>query len=274
MLTRTIPATGESLPVIGLGTYDVFDAEAVAAEITPRAEVLRALVEAGATLVDSSPMYGRAEAMIGAAAAVAGVAAKLFYATKIWTRGKAEGIAGMEESLRRMRVPRLDLVQIHNLLDWRTHAAALRDWKAAGRVRYLGITHYHAGAHAELASVMKTRDFDFVQLNYSLIEREAERILLPLAADLGMAVIVNRPFAQGRLFQLVKGKSLPEWAAEFDCASWAQLFLKFIVAHPAVTCVIPATDKARHMLDNLGAGRGRLPDAAGRARMAALIDAA
>jgi len=271
MLTRPIPATGEALPAVGLGTYEVFDVPNTQDALVPLVEVIAELAAHGRCVVDSSPVYGRAETTTGLVADRARVADRLFYATKIWTRGKAEGLAEMSRSFQRLRIDTLDLLQIHNLLDWRTQVASLEAWKAAGRIRYLGITHYHAGAYRELAEVMNTRRFTFVQLNYSLLEREAEQRLLPLAADLGMAVLVNRPFAQGVLFQRVKGLPLPGWATEFGCASWAQFFLKYILSHPAVTCVIPATAKLAHLKDNLAAARGALPDPAQRERMAALI---
>jgi aryl-alcohol dehydrogenase-like predicted oxidoreductase len=230
-------------------------------------EVLRALVGGGGSVVDTSPMYGRSEGVVGDLAAEARLHGSLFLATKVWTRGAAAGVAQMEDSIKLLRAPRIDLMQVHNLVDWRTHLRALKDWKSAGRIRHLGITHYHSGAYEELMAVMRTREFAFVQLNYSMAEREAERRLLPLAAELGMGVIVNRPFSQGDLFPRVKGKPLPDWAAEFDCTSWAQFFLKWILGHPAVTCAIPGTSRLAHLHDNLGAARGKLPDAKQRARM-------
>ena len=178
----------------------------------------------------------------------------------------------MEESFRLMRVQTMDLMQIHNLVDWRTHTTTLQDWKARGRIRYLGITHYHEGAYGELEALLKTRQYDFVQLNFSIAERSAEEHLLPQARDLGVAVIANRPFAQSSLFHRVKGKPVPAWAAEFDCTSWAQFFLKYIVSHPAVTCAIPATSKAKHAQDNALAGHGKMPDAGQRRRMAKTLD--
>ncbi len=266
-LRRVIPKSGEELPLIGLGTYRVFDVAPAAPELAELKAVLAAFVAGSARLVDSSPMYGRAEAVVGELSAASGVRDALFLATKVWTSGRQSGIRQMQESLRLMRTPRIDLMQVHNLLDLATHLKTLREWKEAGTLRYLGITHYHAGAYGELESLLKTRDYDFVQFNYSLAEREAEQRLLAVAAETGTAVIINRPFAQGQLFAKVKGRALPAWAAEFDCDSWAQFFLKYIVAHPAVTCVIPGTGKARHMVDNLKAGSGRLPDAATRRRM-------
>lgn len=272
MLRRPLPKGNESLPVIGLGTYQAFDVGSTRAELDPLADVLRTLVRQGGSVVDSSPMYGRAEGAVGEAAALAGVGAQLFHATKVWTSGRDNGIRQMEESFRLMRVERMDLMQIHNLQDWRTHTATLRDWQQRGRVRYLGITHYHEGAYGELETLLKTRQYDFVQLNFSIAERTAEERVLPLAQELGVAVIANRPFAQANLFRRVKGRELPPWAAEFDCDSWAQFFLKYIVSHPAVTCAIPATSKTRHAEDNLRAGYGRLPDAAQRERMARWMD--
>jgi aryl-alcohol dehydrogenase-like predicted oxidoreductase len=268
---RVIPRSSETLPVIGLGTYLVFDVAPGAAELADLKEVLTTFVAGGGKLVDSSPMYGRAEAVVGELAAATGLRESLFLATKVWTSGREAGIRQMQDSLRLMRTRKLDLLQIHNLLDLATHLKTLREWKAAGTIRYLGITHYHAGAYRDLEKLLKTRDYDFVQFNYSLAEREAEQSLLAVAAETGTAVIINRPFAQGELFARVKGRELPAWAAEFDCTSWAQFFLKYIVAHPAVTCVIPGTGNARHMTDNLKAGSGRLPDARQRKRMVELV---
>jgi len=272
MTARPIPASGEMLPVVGLGTYQSFDVGRGASERDPVKDVLRLFVQQGGKLVDSSPMYGPSESVVGDLATELGITGRLFMATKVWTSGREAGIRQMEESLRRMNVARMDLLQIHNLLDWKTHLATLQQWKAAGRIRYIGITHYHAGAYAELERLMKTKDFEFVQFNYSIAERDAAERILPLARDLGIAVIVNRPFAQASLFSRVRGKEVPAWAAEFDCKSWGQFFLKFILSHPAVTCVIPATAKPQHLLDNMMAGIGRLPDAAMRERMIAFMD--
>ncbi len=272
MLQRNIPATGEALPVLGLGTYGAFDAGATDAAREPLRQVLRTLVEGGGSVVDSSPMYGRAEDVVGTLQAELQLRNGLFLATKVWTSGRDAGIRQMQESLRRMRTDTMDLLQIHNLVDWRTHTDTLQQWKEAGRVRYIGITHYHAGAYAELAKAMRTGSYDFVQLNYSIAEREAEDSLLPLAQELGLAVIVNRPFAQSGLFARVRGASLPGWAAELGCTSFAQLFLKYILAHPAVTCVIPATRNPGHLRDNLQAATGRLPDPETRRRIAEYFD--
>jgi diketogulonate reductase-like aldo/keto reductase len=269
-IVRAIPASKEMLPVIGLGTWQTFDVGA-GAEREPLRRVLQRFVELGGRVVDSSPMYGRAESVVGDLAAELGLRDKLFVATKVWTSGREAGIAQMEESLRRLRAARLDLLQVHNLVDWRTHLRTLGEWKRAGRVRYLGVTHYTAGAYGELEQAMKSEPLDFVQLNYSLLERDAERRLLPLAADRGIAVLVNRPFAEGALFRRVRTQTLPPWTAEIGCRSWAQLFLKWIVAHPAVTCIIPATSRPEHLEDNMQAGAGPLPDAAMRDRIAALV---
>ena len=267
MLKRPIPRSGEMLPVVGVGTWQTFDVGAKAPERAELKDVLRLLVASGGSVMDSSPMYGKSEGVVGDLAAELGLREKLFYATKVWTSGREAGIRQMEESFRLMRTTRMDLMQVHNLLDLSVHAKTLREWKAAGRVRYIGITHYHDGAHAELEKIVRTREWDFVQFNYSMAEREAETRLLPACLDSGTAVIVNRPFSQGSLFPGVKGKPLPAWTAEFDCASWGQFFLKYLLGHPAVTCVIPGTSRATHMKDNAQAGVGRLPDAAMRRRM-------
>jgi diketogulonate reductase-like aldo/keto reductase len=234
--------------------------------------VLRLFVDHGGSLVDSSPMYGPSEGVVGDLAEELGITPKLFMATKVWTSGRDSGIRQMEESFRLMKVKRMDLMQIHNLQDWKTHAKTLHEWKAAGKIRYTGITHYHSGAYDDLERILKTKAFDFVQFNYSISEREAERSVLPLARDTGTAVIVNRPFAQASLFSRVRGKEVPAWAAEFDCKSWGQFFLKYILSNEAVTCVIPATSKPHHLVDNMTAGVGRLPDAAMRKRMVDHID--
>ena len=268
MLERRIPRTGESIPAIGLGTWQVFDVAGDDRAMALARETLRVFVEKGGRVVDSSPMYGSSESVTGRLAAELGAREKLFVATKVWTTGRQAGIRQMEDSLRKLGVERLDLMQVHNLTDVQTHLAILGDWKRAGRIRYLGITHYHAGAHAELASLIARGDIDFVQVNYSLAEPEAERRLLPAAAASDTAVIVNRPFAAGAMLRRVTGKPLPAWAAELGCASWAQFFLKWILAHPAVTCVIPATRNPSHMADNLAAAGGPLPDEPLRRRMA------
>src|SRR4051812_36658256 len=271
LIKRNIPRTGETLPVIGLGTYIVLDVPPAAPELVELKEVLTTFTGAGAKLIDSSPMYGRAEAVVGELLSATKLRNDVFLATKVWTSGRDSGVRQMRDSLRVMRTQKIDLMQVHNLLDLATHTKTLNEWKAAGTLRYTGITHYHSGAYPELEKLLKTRAYDFVQFNYSLAEREAEQRLLGVAAETGTAVIINRPFAQGELFPKVKGRDLPPWAAEFDCTSWAQFFLKYIIAHPAVTCVIPGTGKVSHMTDNLKAGAGRLPDEGTRKRMVDLI---
>jgi len=260
MHQRRIPATGETLPVVGLGTWQTFDIGAGEAERRPLEDVLSAFVGLGGRLIDSSPMYGRSEEVAGDLAARLGVRDRLFVATKVWTQGKTAGIRQMEESMRKLRARPVDLMQVHNLLDVQTHLATLRDWKRQGLVRYIGVTHYTAGSHDEVVRVLRSETVDFVQINYSVGEREAEQRLLPLAQERGVAVIVNRPFAGGEVIRRLRDRPLPPWAAEIDCSSWAQILLKFVIGHPAVTCAIPATSKLAHLRDNMGAGRGILPD--------------
>lgn len=272
ILERPIHSSGERIPVIGLGTYQAFGVGKEAADREPLRQVLKLFAERGGSVIDSSPMYGTSEQVIGDLSDQLALRPKLFMATKVWTSGGAAGIAQMNESFQKMRVKVMDLMQIHNLLDWRTHAMTLAKWKETGTVRYTGVTHYHSGAYDNLESIIKTRTFDFAQFNYSIAEREAEQRVLPMALDSGTAVIVNRPFAAAGLFSRVRGINLPSWAAEFDCESWAQFFLKYIISHPAVTCAIPATSKPKHLLDNMGAGYGKLPDEATRRRMVKLVE--
>jgi diketogulonate reductase-like aldo/keto reductase len=269
---RDIPHGGEAIPAIGLGTWQAFDVGAAESARAPLREVLARFVECGGTVVDSSPMYGRAEGVVGDLAADLGLQTALFYATKVWTSGRESGVRQMQESFRRLRVQRMDLMQIHNLQDLQTHTQTLLQWKREGRVRYIGITHYHAGAHAELERLVRSKTYDFVQVNYSLGEREAERRLLPAAQEAGVAVLINRPFGSGGLFRRVRGEPLPGWAAEIGCASWAQIFLKWIVGHPAVTCAIPATSNPVHVVDNMAAGLGPQPDSRMRQQMADAFD--
>jgi diketogulonate reductase-like aldo/keto reductase len=256
------------MPAVGMGSWQTFDVGGDAAGRAAAKEVLRLFVESGGRLVDSSPMYGSSESVLGDLAAELGVRARLFWATKVWTSGRDAGIRQMEDSLRLMRVKRMDLMQVHNLLDAATHLATLGAWQREGRVRYVGVTHYHEGAHSELERVLRAERLDFVQLNFSLAEPEAESRLLPLAAERGVAVLANRPFGKGSMFSRVRDKPLPPWAAEIGVQSWAQYFLKWIVGHPAITCAIPATRNPKHLLDNMGALSGPLPDAALRRRMA------
>ena len=271
-LARRVPKTGEAIPAVGLGTWQVFDVATDAKEKAQAREALKVFVELGGRVIDSSPMYGSSESVTGELAAALGVQARLFVATKVWTSGRQAGIRQMEDSIKKLRVKRLDLMQVHNLVDAPTHLATLREWKSSGRVRYLGVTHYHAGAHADLEKIIRPGDIDFVQVNYSLAEPEADRRLLAAAADSRTAVIVNRPFAEGAMFRRVRDKPLPAWAQEIGCASWAQFFLKWILGHPAVTCAIPGTRNPKHVADNLGAGSGPLPDEAMRRRMSVYFE--
>ena len=273
LITRPIPSSGEKLPVTGLGTWRVFDVGSSSSERTPLEEVLRAFAQSGARMIDSSPMYGRAEEVIGDLAVKLGILSSLFLATKVWTTGKREGIESMERSFARLRTKRIDLMQVHNLIDAKTHLATMREWKNAGRFRYIGVTHYEEGAFPAIEKILSEEKFDFLQINYSLMEREAEQRVLPLAQERGVAVIVNRPFGGGNLFSRVRAQKLPEWAADFDCKSWAQFFLKWIVGNRAVTCAIPATGNVSHLKDNLSGGVGRLPDAKTRQRMTELVKA-
>jgi len=267
MLTRTIPASGESLPVIGLGTYSVFDVESSADELAPRRAIVELMIEKGARLIDSSPMYNRAEKVVGNIVSQGDLRSKLFLATKVWTDGKASGERQMQASADLMHAGVIDLMQVHNLRDLDVQMQNIREWQKQGRIRYNGITDYRASALDELEAAMHKHRPQFIQINYSLGETEADKRVLPLARDLGIAVIVNRPFLSGPLFSAVRGRDLPDWATPF-AESWGQFFLKFIVSHPAVTVVIPATSKVHHMADNLGAGFGEMPDAATRKRMA------
>jgi len=271
MLMRTIPSSDEKLPVVGLGTWRTFDVELTSDTRRQLEDVLSLFVKFSGRVIDSSPMYGRAEQVIGDLTATLGIRDKLFVATKVWTRGKESGISSMERSMGRLRTKRIDLMQVHNLVDVHTHLATLREWKEQGRIRYVGITHYESGAFGEVEKIMRSEKLDFVQINYSVMEREAEERVLPLARERGIAVIVNRPFGGGDLFARARAKQLPDWAAEFDVRSWAQFFLKWIAAHPAVTCAIPATDNPRHLEDNMQGGIGRLPGAKMRQRMVELI---
>jgi diketogulonate reductase-like aldo/keto reductase len=266
-IKKIIPASGEKIPVIGMGswlTFDVGDDEAARAT---RVQVLQAFFDQGGALIDSSPMYGSAQAVIGHSLRQIQNKSALFAATKVWIYGQWLGIKQMQAARELWGVPRFDLMQIHNMLDWKVHLETLKAWKTEGRIRYIGITTSHGRRHAELERVLAKEPFDFVQFTYNMADRDVEQRLLPLAAERGIAVIINRPFDGGALFGPVRGKPLPAWAAEFDCTNWAQFFLKFIVSHPAVTCAIPATSQVAHMKENMGAGFGRLPDAGARQRM-------
>jgi diketogulonate reductase-like aldo/keto reductase len=271
MNRRKILSSGELLPVVGVGTWRTFDVGGKPEDRAPVADVLRLLFEAGGSVIDTSPMYGSAEAVVGSLLAASGSRSKAFIATKVWTNGRDNGIAQMQASMRLLRTDRIDLMQVHNLVDWRAHLPTLQAWKADGRIRYLGITHYTQSAHDELERVMRAEKWDFVQLNYALDDRAVEQRLLPLAAERGIAVIVNQPFGGGGLLRKLSSRKLPDWAAEIGVTSWAQLLLKFVLANRAVTCVIPGTGKPEHMKDNLQAGFGTYPDAALLKRMAAEI---
>jgi diketogulonate reductase-like aldo/keto reductase len=271
LVQRTIPKSGKKLPVVGVGTWQTFDVGPSAPERTELKQVLLDFAALGGSVIDSSPMYGESERVVGDLTSELANRDKYFFATKVWTSGQQAGVRQMQQSFKLMRTTHagMDLMQIHNLLDLDVHTQTLKEWKASGKIRHMGITHYHAGAHADLERLIKTNTYDTVQFNYSMSEREAEARLLPACLDAGVAVIVNRPFAQANLFGRVKGKPLPAWAAEFDCNSWAQFFLKYLLGHPAVTCVIPGTRRVVHLQDNMQAGMGRLPDAAMRKRMLA-----
>jgi len=272
MLERAIPSTGENLPVIGLGTWQQFDVDSTSAAQGPLPEVLKRMLQKGGRLIDSSPMYGKAEERVGDLTAASGNADKYFYATKVWITGETNGIRQMEASMKKMRRPVLDLMQVHNLQDWQTHLNTINAWKEQGRIRYTGITHYTVSAHEELERIVRSKVVDFVQFNYSIGVRSAEKSLLNACMDSGVAVIINEPFEKGDLFRMVRGKLLPPWAADYDIRSWTQFFLKYILAHPAVNCVIPGTSDPQHMQDNLQAGEGALPDEKGRKLMAEFMD--
>jgi aryl-alcohol dehydrogenase-like predicted oxidoreductase len=264
---NTIPASGEKLPVVGMGTSRTFDVGDDPGRRSELARVLEIFFDNGGTLIDSSPMYGTAEMVVGDLLRNNPNTDKCFAATKVWTDGRRAGMQQMERSRQRMGVPAIDLMQIHNLRDWQTHLPVLREWKQAGKIRYIGITTSHGRSHEALEQIMLKEPLDFVQFSYSLADRTVEKRLLPLAADSGIATLINRPFQRGSLFRKVSGIALPPWSADVDCSSWGQFFLKYILSHPAVTCVIPATSKPHHMLDNMGAGFGRLPDTRQRSRM-------
>jgi len=271
MLVRSIPSTKEKIPVVGLGSWQQFDVGTAENERAPLKDVLMKMNEIGGSVIDASPMYGRAEEVIGDLTDQLKLNDKFFLATKVWTTGRQAGIDQMNESFRKMKRSRVDLMQIHNLQDWQTHLNTLKDWKERGKIRYIGITHYTDSAHAQLEKIVRSKAVDFVQLNYSIRSRNAEKSLLQAAQDHGAAVLINEPFDQGALFRVLKGKTLPGWAEEYDIRSWAQFFLKYILSNDAVTCVIPGTSDVKHLIDNLGAGMGTMPDQAVRKKMVELI---
>ena len=274
-LMRRIPSTGETIPAIGLGTSGPFEVGADDSARKPLREVLHAFFASGATLVDTSPMYSTAEAVLGDLLTPE-QQSKVFIATKVWTpgsggHGEVKGVEQMQRSMALLKHPRIELMQVHNLVDLDAHLKTLRRWKAEGKVKYLGVTHYTTSSYPDLISIIEREKLDFVQFNYSVTTREAEKRLLPLCADRGVAVLINRAFEDGNLFSRVQGKPLPAWAGEFGAKSWAQVFLKFVLAHPAVTCVIPATGKVKNLADNLGAAIGPLPDAKQREKIVAAL---
>jgi aryl-alcohol dehydrogenase-like predicted oxidoreductase len=272
LIQRKIPSTGESLPVIGIGTARRYESVTTEAERAPLREVLRQFKEMGGKVIDTAPSYGTAETVVGDLTAELKIRGSLFIATKLGAHGRDAGTEQVEQSFRRLRTPTIDLIAVHNLQDTQTQLHILRQLKQAGRIRYVGITTSFERQHPEFERTMKAEALDFIQVDYALDNRKADQRILPLAADRGVGVMVNLPFGRGRLFRAVQGQPLPPWAGEFDCASWAQFFLKYIVSHPAVTCAVPGTAKVEYLADNLGAARGRLPDAAMRRRMERLID--
>lgn len=271
IIKRTIPSTGEKITAVGVGTWQTFDVSNNADERDPLKEVLKVLIEKGGSVIDSSPMYGRSEEVVGDLSSDLNLNDKLFIATKVWTTGRESGIRQMNQSFNLMRRKTIELMQIHNLTDWQTHLKTLRAWKEEGKIKYIGLTHYTDSAHDRLVFILEKEPVDFIQINYNLLDRHAEKKLLPFAREKGVAVIINQPFESGSLFRQVKNKQLPGWAQEFDCRSWAQFFLKFILSNVAVTCAIPGTDNPRHMLDNMGAAFGNLPSEKQRSEMVRVV---
>lgn len=269
---RIIPSSGEKLPIIGLGTWQTFDVGTSREELEIRKQILAEMHKLGGAVIDSSPMYGSSETVVGLVAAQLESQDAFFYATKVWTSGKQAGIDQMNASFSKMQRKTMDLMQIHNLVDWKTHFKTLRDWKERGKIRYWGLTHYVDSAHPTLEAIIKAEKPDFVQFNYSIRSRNAEKSLFDTCQKHGTAVIINQPFESGSLFSTVKGKTLPDWSTEYDISSWGQYFLKFILSNEAVTCVIPGTSKLKHVVDNMGAGYGVLPDKAGREKMVEYLE--
>ncbi|MBT4521431.1 MAG: aldo/keto reductase [Halieaceae bacterium] len=273
LIQRPIPGSGELLPVIGMGTSRTFDTDDDPETIAQLKQVMSTFFGSGGRIIDSSPMYGNAESRVGDVLRAMDNAPALFSATKVWTTGREQGIAQMNESARRMNVDRFDLIAVHNLQDWQTHLETLKQWKAEGKVRYIGITTSHGRFHDALLEIMRKQPLDFVQFSYNIADRAAEKALLPLAHDRGIATMINRPYQRGSLFGKSRGKALPKIAGALDCSSWGQFYLKYILGHPAVTCIIPATSSAKHMADNMKAGFGRLPDSSQRAEMLRIFQA-
>lgn len=272
MHQRKIPSSGEQLPIVGLGTWLQFDVGSSESARAPLKKVLREMARLGGKMIDTSPMYGRAEQVVGELTTELGLQDQFFYATKVWTRGRQAGINQMESSMRKLKQNPIDLMQVHNLIDWQTHLETMNRWKEDGKIRYTGVTHYTVSAYDELEHIIKNRDIDFVQFNYSIRVRQAEHSLLNSARENNVAVVINRPYEGGSLFGLVKGRQLPNWASDYDINSWGQFFLKYILSHPAVTCVIPGTSDPDHLVDNMKAGYGRMPDDKGRQKMVQFIE--
>jgi diketogulonate reductase-like aldo/keto reductase len=272
LIQRAIPGSGELLPVMGMGTSRTFDTPADNASMANLTAVLQAFFAGGGSVIDSSPMYGQAESRVGDVLRAMPSRPKLFAATKVWTTGRQQGIAQMQESARRMDVQNFDLIAVHNLQDWQTHLETLKAWKEEGRVRYIGITTSHGRDHGAFLEIMRTQPVDFAQFSYNIEDRTAEKELLPVAAERGIATMINRPYQRGALFNKSRGKPLPALAAELDCTSWGQFYLKFIVGHPAVTSVIPATARVNHMVDNMLANFGSVPDQQQRAEMLRIFE--
>ncbi|WP_299533934.1 aldo/keto reductase [Ulvibacterium sp.] len=271
MRQRAIPSSGEPLPIVGLGTWLTFDVGNSSEALKVRQQVLSEMQQLGGKVIDSSPMYGSSEAVVGKLSAALESQNSLFYATKVWTSGRQAGIDQMNSSFRKMRRSTMDLMQIHNLVDWQTHVKTLRTWKEARKIRYWGLTHYVDSAHSTLEKIIRQEKPDFVQFNYSILSRHAEKSLLATCQQNQTAVIINQPYDSGSLFRKVKGQSLPEWSVDYDIKSWGQYFLKFILSHEAVTCAIPGTSKPHHVIDNMMAGYGALPDSSGREKMASYL---
>jgi len=267
-LTRPIPSSGEQIPVLGLGTWRAFDAGHGQSARAPLERCVSEFESLGGRLIDSSPMYGWAEEVAGEILTSLGLRDRMFIATKVWTQGRERGIAQMRESMRKLRVDRIDLMQVHNLVDAATHLDTLRQWKAERLIRYIGVTHYSDQSHADVARVLRQEPLDFVQINYSVAERAAEQTILPIAADRGVAVIANRPLVAGAALGPLTGRPVPAWASEIGCTTWSQLLLKFVVSHPAITCAIPATSSPDHLLDNMQAAFGPMPDESLREKIA------
>ncbi len=273
ILQRAIPGTKELLPIIGMGTWQTFDIGEGKEQRTQMRDILRAFYKRGGRVLDSSPMYGRSEDVLGDLTADLKLLGQFFMATKVWTSGANQGIQQMKSSMSKMRTQPMDLMQVHNLVDVKTHLRTLSEWKAAGKIRYIGLTHYVVSAHDDLERLIRSEEIDFIQVNFSIQTRNAEKRLLAIAQDHEVGVLINRPYEGGSLFRRMKGKALPEWAAEWDISSWGQFFLKYIVSHPAVTCAIPATSKLHHLEDNMGAAFGRLPDENTRKKMVQYFEA-